>query len=337
MNMKILILLLLSAKAASGWSWTALPAAAGKAPRVSGQAASSTNDGVLLFGGLTGAAGSPTTNDLWKFDASDDAWARVAPGAGDGSPVSRVRMYAASASIGDEFYVFGGWDPMEPGSGGEFLDDVWAFDRANSVWRELEAKLPYPVSRHAAVAVGDMAVIQTYKGIITFKDGVLTEQVTTGEAPDSLSMCAMAAVGDKVVVFAGSDKTQRMSSDVYVLNTVDWKWTKLQNQSVEGGPSAMASASMAPLAEDRCIVFGGAGLAPAGYQGGFGLMPKDNTWICTITEKAVEWKSVVCEKRPEGRLAASLSCLGDGRYLLQGGYDPVSKSTFEEPWILSEK
>lgn len=96
----------------------------------------------------------------------------------------------------------------------------------------------------------------------------------------------------------------------------------------------MASASMAPFSKDQCIVFGGAGLAPTGYSGGYGLVPSADTWICAIKDKSVDWKRIECTKSPDGRMAASLNRLSDGRFLLQGGYDSVTKSTFEEPWIL---
>jgi len=339
---------------ATGWSWSKVSisnTASNRAPSVSGQATASSIhknsvSDVLLFGGLTGAAGAPTTNDLWEFDSTKDEWTKFLPDNDDGARSivrPRVRMYAASAMMGNKFYIFGGWDPMEPGSGGEFLDNIWSFDRTTKAWSEEKAKLPFPVSRHAGATVmgdnsgDDVVIIHTYKGILTFRDGLLTEQATDGDAPESLSMCAMTAIGNKVVLFGGSDKNQCMSSEVYVLDTTNWTWTKLDKQygTTEEGPAAMASASMAPLNREKCIVFGGAGLAPTGYEGGYGLLPKDDTWICTVSERNVEWERVECAKRPEGRVAASLNKLGDGRFLLQGGYDPVSKATFEEPWILS--
>ena len=138
-----------------------------------------------------------------------------------------------------------------------------------------------------------------------------------------------------VVLFEGLDKNQRMLFEVYILDTTNWTWTKLENQCKEDGPAAMASASMAPLTQDRCIVFGGAGLAPTGYEGGYGLIPSDDTWTCIISEKDVEWERIEVDKRPEGRVAASLNCLGEGRFLLQGGYDPVLRVKFGKPWILS--
>lgn len=336
MRTSFLAALVLSSRAAagSGWSWTPSPASEGTAaPRVSGQAAASTADGgVLLFGGLTGPAGSPTTNDLWHFDSAKKAWKELRPAAA--SP--RVRMYAASAALGKTFAIFGGWDPMAPGSGGEFLDDAWSFDLEEGTWKEEACKLPFPVSRHAAAAVGDTAVIVTFKGVFTFKDGILEERPTKGDGPGSLSMCAVTAMGDKVVVFGGSDKTQVMSSDVYVLDTDDWTWSKKERKG-DDGPPAMASASMAPLDGSRCVVCGGAGLAPAGYEGGRGLLPCDDTWICTVGEEDVAWERVDCEERPEGRVAASLNRVGEDAFVLQGGFDPASKGTFGRSWILSKK
>ena len=237
------IMLSSSSQHATGWMWNAVKC--DKAPRVSGQSTADSENGVLLFGGLTGAAGSPTVNDLWHF--ANDKWTQLLPDDEDSDlPCPRVRMYAASAMIGSKFYIFGGWDPGEKGSGGEFLDDIWSFDWTDKRWREEGAKLPYPVSRHAAVSVGgNMAVIHTYKGILTFRDGAIAEQATKGCAPDALSMCAMAAIDNKVFVFGGADKTQNMSSDLYVLDTMNWTWTKLECKG--NGPTALASASMVRL------------------------------------------------------------------------------------------
>ena len=97
-----------------------------EAPRVSGHSAV-TDHGhgqILLFGGLTGSAGSPCTNQLWRFgnnnnnktnkknDGEDDevSWRLVdIKDAGPGP-----RMYATSAILGDSLYLMGGWDPGEP-------------------------------------------------------------------------------------------------------------------------------------------------------------------------------------------------------------------------------
>ena len=90
-------------------------------PKVSGQAAAC-REKVFSFGGLLGSAGSPTTDELWAFD--DVRWTKVKTGA----RTPGRRMYAASAMLEGAFYVFGGWDPGAPGSGGTFKDDSWRLD-----------------------------------------------------------------------------------------------------------------------------------------------------------------------------------------------------------------
>ncbi len=40
--------------------------------------------------------------------------------------------------------------------------------------------------------------------------------------------------------------------------------------------------------------------------------------------------------RPEGRVAASLTAIGD-EIILQGGYDPVTKETYDETWVLNDE
>lgn len=138
-------------------------------------------------------------------------------------------MYGASAVLADKLYLFGGWGPGAPGSGGEFLDDVWELDTSTNKWPQLNVKLPFPVSRHTACTVstkmGDAIVLHTFKGIIVFQvdqDGSpkLTEQDTTGndkDSPKGLSMCAVSALAStKMLLFGGSTRTQQMSQDAYV-------------------------------------------------------------------------------------------------------------------------
>ena len=109
-----LVPLLIMPKDSDAWSWTARPATT-TAPRVSGHVTVTDNnhERILLFGGLTGSAGSPCTDQLWRFDDnndSDDAsWHLV-----DTKPGPGPRMYAASAILGDAMYLMGGWDPGEP-------------------------------------------------------------------------------------------------------------------------------------------------------------------------------------------------------------------------------
>lgn len=103
----------------SASQWHSLPYAGG--PAVSGAAAASGAAGTtLLFGGLS--ADRTASDAVWEF--SGGMWARVELDGGSERPPPR--MYSATAQLGEELYVFGGWDPAAKGSGGTFFDDACA-------------------------------------------------------------------------------------------------------------------------------------------------------------------------------------------------------------------
>jgi hypothetical protein len=303
-------------------------------PKVSGQAAAC-REKVFSFGGLLGSAGSPTTDELWAFD--DGRWTKVKTGA----RTPGRRMYAASAMLEGAFYMFGGWDPGAPGSGGTFKDDSWRLDLESLEWKPL-AQLPCgPVSRHTAVTVGDKIVLHTFREKVVVCEGeVIREQSTSGEAPVGVSMCAAAALGaDAMLIFGGSTKTQGMSADAFVLDTRTWAWRKLRPTSVERRverPSPRGSCCAAAIDPSTCIVFGGAGLGGGGYQGGSGLTPFDETWKLTVDGEECHWERLSVEAPlPAARVAASLSALPSGELLLHGGWSPSTKETFDESWLLN--
>lgn len=320
----------------NSWAWSSLSspqATLAAAPHVSGHSvATVAPDRILLFGGLTGSAGSPVTNDLWCFTTDDQEWKPLMT-ANEGP--SR-RMYAASAVLNDHFYVTGGWDPGAPGSGGVFLEDVWKLCLTTMEWTKEAKPMPCgPVSRHSACTLGDgdNIVVHTFRGTLVHDGNFLREQRTTGETPEGLSMCAMIPMGDdSLILVGGSTKTQALSNDVYLLNTVSWEWRKMRCEPGTG-PAPLASPCGSSIDPKRCVLFGGATLNTSGYQGGAGLRAKDQTWLLTLEgDDWVTWTEV--DNGPEGRVAASLSPLAGGKFVLQGGWDPTTKSTFDTPWIL---
>jgi hypothetical protein len=406
---------LLSSTDALGWVWTkaasppmvskSSPPSSSLPPTVSGHVAAASSSTtlpsgghLLLFGGLTGPAGSPVTNDLYEYVVDDGvmvggSWVQVMPprvtrGPEDDATATtpeeegysslwpRKRMYSAGAILGDNaFYLFGGWDPGAPGSGGTFLNDVWRFDLSTSrcSWKKLH-DLPYAVSRHGACAINDeMIVSHTYQGVLVFRkrptpaggdDGTsnksdcmtMTVQETTGDdRPDGLSMCAQVALGNRYAfIFGGSTRTQQLSDASYLLDTVTWKWTRLKTVPDENdnagtaplAPSARASpcgSAVRGSRDHQVIVFGGASLGGEGYAGGQGLVPLNDTWLATVNVEAgtLAWQRIAATtdtgRCPEARLAATLNCIpGKPRtLLLQGGYDSTAKRTFRESWILS--
>jgi len=329
------LLLVTSGFTVPSWSTSS----ATQAPRVSGHTTSiSANGRVLLFGGLTGSAGSPCTTDLWSFGV-DNVWRKVETVGGPGP-----RMYAASAFIEQSFYVFGGWDPEAQNSGGTFKDEVWKLDLDTVVWTAMAPMPCGPVSRHTACTLGDGTVlVHTFLGVFVLDQasGTLSEKSTSGDEPEGLSMCAASPLGDKsMLLFGGSTKTQGMSADTYVLNTASWTWRKLHPDG-DGGhvPTPRASCSAAPADAHSCIIHGGAGLGDGGYAGGAGLTAYDETWCVTVEGDAAHWTeldtSAGAEAPPPARVAASLSALSSGRgFLLQGGWNPGSGETFDKPSVL---
>ena len=350
------LLLVTSGFTVPSWSTSS----ATQAPRVSGHTTSvSANGRVLLFGGLTGSAGSPCTTDLWSFGV-DNVWRKVETVGGPG-PRMCARMhtytkqhrhfdldaahrYAASAFIEQSFYVFGGWDPEAQNSGGTFKDEVWKLDLDTVVWTAMAPMPCGPVSRHTACTLGDGTVlVHTFLGVFVLDQasGTLSEKSTSGDEPEGLSMCAASPLGDKsMLLFGGSTKTQGMSADTYVPNTASWTWRKLHPDG-DGGhvPTPRASCSAAPADAHSCIIHGGAGLGDGGYAGGAGLTAYDETWCVTVEGDAAHWTeldtSAGAEAPPPARVAASLSALSSGRgFLLQGGWNPGSGETFDKPSVL---
>ena len=84
------LLLITSGFTVPSWSTSI----ATQAPRVSGHTTSvNTNGRVLLFGGLTGSAGSPCTTDLWSFGV-DSLWCKVETVGGPGPRMcARILTY----------------------------------------------------------------------------------------------------------------------------------------------------------------------------------------------------------------------------------------------------
>lgn len=98
-------------------------------PRVAHVAAAIEADQhVYLHGGRTQVAESSTLSDLYRFDLGRGSWETIVPAPG-ARPCGR--NYHAAASMGKNFYIFGGC-----GSSGR-LADLWRFDSGAGSWEEL--------------------------------------------------------------------------------------------------------------------------------------------------------------------------------------------------------
>ena len=326
------------------------------APARSGHTAAADGRGrCILFGGYAERAPGEmrdVVNDLWVHDA--DGWARVQDACARDECADRPgpRLASASAVLGDELLLFGGWDPQTPGTGGEILDDVWSLDLSTLAWSRCEPMPRGPTSRHAAAVVASGAgtepelIVHTHRcaeAVLKWDPRLrkLTEQRTTGEAPASRGLHVAVPLGADLLVFGGADKSGAMRDDAYALDTSTWHWRALNAaNSAAHRPSARAGACAAALDGRTALFFGGAERAPDNA----GLIPRDDTW--TLSMPSATWTKVspaeaddtapvelACGIAPGPRNAASLCALREGELLLHGGWVPFV-STYDDTHTL---
>ncbi|HEY6721396.1 MAG TPA: DUF1668 domain-containing protein [Burkholderiales bacterium] len=100
---------------------------------------------VLVYGGQDGAGKS--MGIFWKFDPGANQWTQL--------PSNPVPVHhGAAASIGNKFYVFGGFHMPDTGKVGWYPENkAWVFDMDKGTWSALPP-MPTPRGALAAVAVG---------------------------------------------------------------------------------------------------------------------------------------------------------------------------------------
>ena len=100
-------------------------------------------DTAVVFGGL-GLDGA--LNDVWEFRVAGANWTRLHAGAGAVGTAAQATLAAAAAAnaapsprvghaavvLRGDLYVFGGYE-----SSRGHTNDVWAFARADGLWRQL--------------------------------------------------------------------------------------------------------------------------------------------------------------------------------------------------------
>jgi len=285
---------------------------------------------VYVFGGLLHET---CISQVRRFDGT---WKLIPPD-GESPP---ERMYAASAPIGDEMMICGGWDPGERGSGGVFFDDIWVYTPKTNQWRELSARLPDgPVSRHVAVAIDSSTVlIHSFRcddHILLYdsSDDTIVKKPTRGAAPPKLSMMSATYHPEsRTIVFSGgTTKDQKMSDSVFLLDTRTWTWSESEHTPfgkyyISPEPSASAAAIALPRSRKQSmtqLVFGGASVPRGGYTKG--LKSSDMLWILEVDGLSHTWsRCFPTGIAPESRVGACLDWVDSNIVMLHGGWQPES-------------
>ena len=339
-------------------------------PPRSGHVAFKLKEEVYVFGGYAEDSGKDglnrfPTNDMWRFNPEQSEWEKVGSEnlylddceeCNENIKIPQQRLAAAVACLDDDSsaFLFGGWDPQRPGTGGVILDGISEFSQDGG-WKGSTLKdqvdLGETTSRHVALTIAEDTILlhnhRCTDSVLLFrKQGQrysLERQQTTGTSPSPRGLHAACRLGsNKVLVFAGAAQDGQMSNQVFVLDTSLWTWKELSSSKSPQSkmPAPRASPCLCAIDEQTCVVFGGASPSEKG-----GLHGWDDLWIMRIDTESdtVEWEELVVEGKPPGRNAATLTPISkpsqiphdndadtDGNtakyFLLSGGWTPFVKT-----------
>ena len=313
-------------------------------------------------------------NDLWKFNLHNHnhgSWNKQET-TGQHIPGPRLATASAVDAEGNFAYVFGGWDPQTPGTGGIVLEEVHKLNLQTMEWMCVTSKLPDgPTSRHVAVTLGSGSGSDNNKILIhnhRCMDHVwifdptteqFTKQETTGTNPGSLGLHTATLLNEStVLVFGGATKNGHMSNQSYVLDMKTWNWNQVDLLDESCCPSPRAGACLCTYNNNIACLFGGAETSTE-----TGLNPKGDVWALHLFEEEDgrnkgRWEMLLDDKKeedttmPEPRNAATLTKIAttldsndEGResssasskatkFLLTGGWAPFRR-TWDDVFVLS--
>jgi hypothetical protein len=237
----------------------------------------------------------------------------------------------------------------------------------NGKWKELPFDLEQPTSRLCAVALGNgpssKVLVHNHRCIdhvmiLDLKSSKVIRQSTTGNSPSArgLHTCASLPNTSKILLFGGAAQDGNMSNEVFILDTNNWTWQKVEVDDDASGtlpqPTPRASPCLVAVDENTCLVFGGAARTEHG-----GLHGCSDTWLLELLpgkhkiNTRCKWTLLYedgSSESPPGRNAASLTPLKsspfavgeeeeDGStsqfFLLSGGWYPF-RTTYDDNYVL---
>jgi len=172
---------------------------------------------VAVFGG---ADGERTYGAVHFYDPERGEWS--APAGGGRGP--RAREMHVMEAIGGEIYVSGGRHTET----GEVLDDLWIYTVAEDSWREAAAPGEARCCAASCALNGRLLIFGGFNGVDSIYDTLLAYSpsskswtaVDIDGAPSGRFGCAGAAMGEKMVVFGGSQPGGEVA-DVHEIGVYD--------------------------------------------------------------------------------------------------------------------
>lgn len=266
------------------------------APRFGHGAASigSQQDRLLIFGG---SSNNGRLNDLAIFRSDTSTWSMLK--ASGSAPKARLRCDMASLS--DVAYIFGGRTTYRY-IGGQYFDDVFAFNAERAQWVQIQAKGKGPAARSGCVVevINDRQLFvhggyddgAAYYGDIFIFDlasSTWNQTPYPGEptAPKPREGHSSAVMNGNVLVHGGELEVGCVSSKLCVFDTSRMRW--IDGPTLDRSLPALRGGAMAATDRSSIVLAGGDRghcLSGDSYLLEVASYPKDS--VETLCRKAVE-------------------------------------------------
>ncbi|BEJ13401.1 hypothetical protein CspHIS471_0305750 [Cutaneotrichosporon sp. HIS471] len=269
--------------------------------------------------------GGVDARSCWRgvasFDTESLQWSTVET---HGQALPPLRAHTTTL-VGDQLYIFGG------GDGPTYSNDVWVFDTITNRFSKPhistpKANLPPPrrahttvLYRHFLVVFGGgngQAALNDVWALDVSDPSRLTwhEWRTRGDVPQKKGYHTANLIGDKMIVFGGSDGHASFA-DVHVLNLQTMTWTLVPTEVKHNRLSHTSTQVGSYL-----FVIGGHN----------GQTYAQDVLLFNLTTLA--WESKVPKGVPPPARGYHVAVLHDARIFLSGGYNGVA--VFDDLWSL---
>ncbi|TYJ57536.1 hypothetical protein B9479_001854 [Cryptococcus floricola] len=277
-----------------------------------------------LVGDRIWIIGGVDRQNCWRgvawYDTESYMWSTIETAGGQFPP---LRAHTTTL-VGDKLFIFGG------GDGPTYSNDIWILDTSTHRFSRpvFDPNMPLPPPRRAHTTVlyqhylvvfgggnGQAALNDVWALDITDLDNLVwLEWKTKGDVPQKKGYHTANLIGDKMVVFGGSDGHASFA-DVHVLNLQTCVWT-LVNTDIKHNRLSHTSTQVGSY---LFVIGGHNGQAYA----------QDVLLFNLVT---LQWETKVPRGAfPPGR-GYHVALLHDARIFISGGYN--GETVFDDFWIL---